>query len=96
MGGACGHGGRGATLFGPQRAREQRVDHVGQRRGIGEQGADRLHHRHFDASGARRVTLLSSGSEVEIALAARDTLEADGVATAVVSRLRVNSISLMD
>ncbi len=38
-----------------------------------------------DASGARRVTLLSSGSEVEIALAARDALEADGVATAVVS-----------
>jgi transketolase len=38
-----------------------------------------------DAGGERRVTLLSSGSEVEIALAARDALEADGIATAVVS-----------
>ncbi|KAF0143581.1 MAG: transketolase [Rhodospirillaceae bacterium] len=35
--------------------------------------------------GARRVTLLSTGSEVEIALEARDMLEARGVPTAVVS-----------
>lgn len=35
--------------------------------------------------GARRVTLLSTGSEVAIAMAARDRLQADGVPTAVVS-----------
>ncbi len=38
-----------------------------------------------EAGSDRRVTLLASGSEIAIALAARDTLEADGVATAVVS-----------
>jgi transketolase len=38
-----------------------------------------------EAGGARQVTLLASGSEIAIALAARDTLEAEGVATAVVS-----------
>jgi len=38
-----------------------------------------------DASGARRATILATGSEVSIALAARDNLEADGIATAVVS-----------
>ncbi|MCW1843878.1 transketolase [Prosthecomicrobium hirschii] len=35
--------------------------------------------------GVRRVTLLSTGSEVQIALAARETLQAEGVPTAVVS-----------
>jgi transketolase len=35
--------------------------------------------------GARRVTLLSTGAEVAVALAARDMLEAEGVPTAVVS-----------
>jgi len=35
--------------------------------------------------GARRVTLLATGSEVAVALAARARLEADGVPTAVVS-----------
>jgi len=35
--------------------------------------------------GGRRVTLLSTGSEVQIALAARAMLEAEGIATAVVS-----------
>ena len=35
--------------------------------------------------GARRITLLATGSEVAIALAARAQLEADGIATAVVS-----------
>lgn len=35
--------------------------------------------------GPRRVTLLSTGSEVQIALAARDLLQAEGIATAVVS-----------
>jgi transketolase len=38
-----------------------------------------------EADGDRRVTLLATGSEVEIALAARDALQADGIATAVVS-----------
>ncbi|CAO3435753.1 transketolase [Azospirillum doebereinerae] len=35
--------------------------------------------------GARRVTLLATGSEVAVALAARERLQADGVPTAVVS-----------
>ena len=38
-----------------------------------------------EAEGVRKVTLLATGSEVEIACAARDLLQADGVATAVVS-----------
>ncbi|HEY9163090.1 MAG TPA: transketolase C-terminal domain-containing protein, partial [Magnetovibrio sp.] len=38
-----------------------------------------------DSDGARKVTLLATGSEVEIAMAARDMLQADGIATAVVS-----------
>jgi len=38
-----------------------------------------------EASGTRTVTLIATGSEVEIALAARAALEAEGVATAVVS-----------
>ena len=38
-----------------------------------------------EASGERRATLLATGSEVQVALAARERLEADGVATAVVS-----------
>ena len=38
-----------------------------------------------EASGARRVTLLASGSEIAIAIAAREVLEAGGTATAVVS-----------
>ena len=37
------------------------------------------------AAGIRRVTLLATGSEVAVALAARDTLQARGIATAVVS-----------
>lgn len=37
------------------------------------------------ASGETAVTLLATGSEVEIAIAARDMLEADGIPTAVVS-----------
>lgn len=36
-------------------------------------------------AGERRVTLIATGSEVTIALAARDTLQADGIPTAVVS-----------
>jgi len=36
-------------------------------------------------SGDRKVTLLATGSEVEIAVAARATLEAEGISTAVVS-----------
>ncbi|MEL0018874.1 MAG: transketolase C-terminal domain-containing protein, partial [Rickettsiales bacterium] len=38
-----------------------------------------------DAEGERRATILATGSEVEIALAARTALQADGIGTAVVS-----------
>jgi len=38
-----------------------------------------------EADGPRKATLVATGSEVEIALAARDALQADGVPTAVVS-----------
>ncbi|WP_051341146.1 transketolase [Azospirillum halopraeferens] len=38
-----------------------------------------------EADGERRATLIATGSEVEIALKARDVLQADGVPTAVVS-----------
>ncbi len=38
-----------------------------------------------DAGGDRQVTLIATGSEVILALAARDTLEADGIHTAVIS-----------
>ena len=38
-----------------------------------------------EGSGARQVTLLASGSEVSVALAARERLEAEGVSAAVVS-----------
>jgi transketolase len=38
-----------------------------------------------EADGDRRATILATGSEVAIALAARDTLHADGIPTAVVS-----------
>ena len=38
-----------------------------------------------EADGDRKVTLMATGSEVEIALNARDQLQADGIPTAVVS-----------
>jgi transketolase len=38
-----------------------------------------------EASGPRRATLIATGSEVGVALAARTALEAEGIATAVVS-----------
>ena len=38
-----------------------------------------------DAEGARAATILATGSEVEIALAARDLLSSDGISAAVVS-----------
>jgi transketolase len=38
-----------------------------------------------EASDARRATILATGSEVHLAMSARDALEADGVPTAVVS-----------
>lgn len=38
-----------------------------------------------EADGERKVTLMATGSEVEIAAAARDMLQADGIPTAVVS-----------
>ncbi|HVJ44019.1 MAG TPA: transketolase [Dongiaceae bacterium] len=37
------------------------------------------------AEGTRKVTIMASGSEVEIAVAARDKLQAEGIGTAVVS-----------
>jgi transketolase len=40
---------------------------------------------HESACGTRKVTLLATGSEVALAVAAREQLEADGIATAVVS-----------
>jgi transketolase len=39
----------------------------------------------LDASGERRATLFASGTELALAVAAREQLEADGIATAVVS-----------
>ena len=38
-----------------------------------------------EATGARRATVIATGSEVAVALAARELLERDGIATAVVS-----------
>ncbi len=38
-----------------------------------------------DADGTRQATLIATGSEVEIALAARDRLQQDGIGTAVIS-----------
>ncbi len=38
-----------------------------------------------DAEGDRAATILASGSEIEIAMAARDALQAEGIPTAVVS-----------
>ena len=38
-----------------------------------------------DAEGERKATILATGSEVEIALAARDALQTNGIGTAVVS-----------
>src|SRR2546428_11680852 len=38
-----------------------------------------------EAEGARRVTLLATGSEVSLAMAAREALAKDGIAAAVVS-----------
>jgi len=38
-----------------------------------------------EADGARQVTLIATGSEVEIAMKARELLAADGIAAAVVS-----------
>jgi transketolase len=38
-----------------------------------------------EADGSRRMTLLATGSEVMLAMAARDTLQAEGIPTAVVS-----------
>ena len=37
------------------------------------------------AEGTRKVMIMASGSEVEIAVAARDKLQAEGIGTAVVS-----------
>jgi transketolase len=63
----------------------QALPHVRQAAGdtnLCERGAYLLHEA---AGGERRVTLLATGSEVVLALAAREALQAQGVPTAVVS-----------
>jgi len=55
------------------------------RRDAGENRSARGAYVLAEAEGARRVTLLATGSEVSIAMAARDQLKAKGVAAAVVS-----------
>lgn len=58
----------------------QRTTHIAEN--LSAKGAYVLH----DAEGGdRKVTLLATGSEVEIAASARDMLQADGIPTAVVS-----------
>ncbi|MEQ8332218.1 transketolase [Nisaea sp.] len=49
-----------------------------------------------DASGARKVTILATGSEIEIAMQAQKVLEADGVATAVVSMPSIERFTAQD
>ncbi|MEP3116282.1 transketolase [Nisaea sp.] len=49
-----------------------------------------------DASGARKVTILATGSEIEIAMDAQKSLEADGVATAVVSMPSIERFKAQD
>ncbi|WP_193183984.1 transketolase [Nisaea sediminum] len=49
-----------------------------------------------DASGERKVTILATGSEVEIALAAKAALDADGIATAVVSMPSIERFTAQD
>jgi transketolase len=49
-----------------------------------------------DASGDRKVTILATGSEIEIALEAQKALEADGVATAVVSMPSIERFKAQD
>lgn len=56
-----------------------RTDH--KTRNLSAQGAYVL----ADATAKRRVILMATGSEVEIAMAARDALEAEGIGTRVVS-----------
>jgi transketolase len=49
-----------------------------------------------ESDGDRQATILATGSEVEIAMAARDTLQADGVPTAVVSMPAWNLFDAQD
>ncbi|MGH1591715.1 transketolase [Methylobacterium phyllosphaerae] len=55
------------------------------RPGTGENRCARGAYVLAEAAGARRVTLIGTGSEVALALAARDLMQAEGVPTAVVS-----------
>ncbi len=57
----------------------------GLRKDAGENRSARGAYVLAEAEGARKVTLLATGSEVSIAMAARDQLAAKGVAAAVVS-----------
>lgn len=49
-----------------------------------------------DASGDRKVTILATGSEIEIAMDAQQALEAGGVATAVVSMPSIERFKAQD
>jgi transketolase len=49
-----------------------------------------------DSDGDRQATILATGSEVEIAMAARDILQLDGVPTAVVSMPSWNLFDAQD
>ena len=49
-----------------------------------------------ESEGARQATILATGSEVEIAMAARDALQLDGVPTAVVSMPAWNLFDFQD
>lgn len=62
-----------------QNLQTMRVDHTDEN--LSAKGAYVLR----EASGPRKVTLLATGSEVEIAFAAREKLEAEGIPTALVS-----------
>ena len=55
------------------------------RRAAGENRSARGAYVLAEAEGARRVTLLATGSEVSLAMAARETLMTEGIAAAVVS-----------
>ncbi|HEX7007860.1 MAG TPA: transketolase [Alphaproteobacteria bacterium] len=59
---------------------------------LSERGGYVLH----EATGERRATLIATGSEVQIAVQARELLEADGIGTAVVSMPCVDLFATQD
>ena len=72
-------GGPVTLVFARQALPPVRTEHVSDN--LSRRGAYVL----AEATGARRVTLLATGSEVVLALQAREALQADGIPTAVVS-----------